>query len=306
MDDCSSGTRTAPTNRELLAANLVVFAGMPRTASTSLFHILGQHPGIFRPWRKEVGYFLFNHHRGEEWYLDVYSGAAPGQRCIDVTPEYFFSPQAARRIAAFGEGVRVIIGVRRPASFAESLYAEYGKRYRMPPLETFVDRYAYSRGSAEIEFSLASGVIRAMLDLYRREIAAGVLFYDFSAFQAGPLAVLQAIEAFMGLDAYFTPETFRNVHTNSRDRDNRRWLTQLLSAEPLIAGVSRLLPAAAMRAIARRVYAGGGTKRDMPPPEPPPSLWLRDTFLEDERFIEGLFAGRPVHVAQGSSAISQR
>jgi hypothetical protein len=280
---------------------------MPRTASTSLFHILGQHPGVFRPFRKEVGYFLFNHHRGQEWYLDVYSGAGPGQRCIDVTPEYFFSPQAVRRMAAFGQGVRVVIGVRRPASFAESLYVEYGKRYRMPPFETFVDRYAYSRGSEKIEFSLASGVIRTMLDLYRREIAAGVLFYDFSAFQADPLTVLQSIEAFMGLDAYFTPETFRNVHTNSRDRGTSRWLSQLLSAEPLIAGASRLLPAPALRAIARRVYASGGTKKRVTAQEqPPPPQWLHDTLREDERFIEGLFAGRPVHVARGSSSISQR
>jgi len=279
---------------------------MPRTASTSLFHILGQHPGIFRPFRKEVGYFLFNHHRRVDWYLDVYSGSVPGQRCIDVTPEYFFSPQAVGRIAAFGAGVKVVIGVRRPASFAASLYAEYGKRYRMPPFEAFVEHYAYSRGSERIEFSLADGVIRAMLDLYRREMAGGVLFYDFAAFQTDPLAVLQSIEAFTGLDAHFTQETFRNVHMNRRDRGTNRWLSQLLSAEPLIDGASRLLPARAMRAVARRAFAGGETKKDAPVHEPPPPEWLHDTLREDERFIERLFAAGPVHVTGPSSTISQR
>jgi hypothetical protein len=278
---------------------------MPRTASTSLFHILGEHPRIFRPFRKEVGYFLFNHHRPEQWYLDAYADAASAQRCIDVTPEYFFSPDAVRRIAAFGDGVRVVIGVRDPASFAQSLYAEYSKRYRMPPFEEFVAGYAYARGSRRIEFSLASGVIRGMLEMYAREIPGGVLFYDFSAFRADPLAVLNAIESFIGVERYFTPATFHNVRMNNRDRRTNPWLSRLLSAEPLIDGASRLLPASAMRAIAGRVYRGG-TPAGTPPAEPPVPSWLRDTLRADEEYVTRLFEGRAVHIARGSSVTSQR
>jgi len=282
---------------------------MPRTASTSLFHILGQHPRIFRPFRKEVGYFLFNQHRPEQWYLDAYAGAGADQRCVDVTPEYFFSRETVRRIAAFGSGVRVVIGVRDPASFALSLHAEYGKRYRMPPLEAFVDRYAYTRGSARIELSLASGVIREMLDLYAREIPGGVLFYDFAAFRQDPVSVLQAIEAFIGVDPHFTPGTFRNVHMNDRGRQSNRLLSWILSAEPLIDAGSRLLPAPAMRAIARRVYRGGGsthTPSATPRPEPPAPEWLREKLRDDEQFVARLFAGRAVHVVGGSSVTSHR
>lgn len=279
---------------------------MPRTASTSLFHILGEHPRIFRPFRKELGYFLFNAHRPERWYLDAYAGAAAGQRCIDVTPEYFFSPDAVRRVAAFGPGVRVVIGLRDPASFAQSLHAEYGKRYDIPPLESFVERYAYARGSAQIEFSLASGAIRRMIEHYAREIAGGVLFYDFAAFRADPLTVLNAIESFIGVARYFTPETFRNVHMNNRDRGTNRWLSQILSAEPLIDGASRLLPASTMRAIARHVYRGGPAAAAPPSPEPAPPAWLTDKLHADAAFIEQLFAGRAVHVVARSSVTSTR
>jgi hypothetical protein len=277
---------------------------MPRTASTSLFHILGQHPGVFRPFRKEVGYFLFNHHKGERWYLDLYAGASPRQRSIDVTPEYFLSPRALERIVAFGSGVRVVIGVRDPASFAESLYGEYGKRYRMPPIERFVERYTYIRGSERIEFSLASGVVRTMLDRYAREIAAGVLFYDFAAFRAAPLPVLQAIEAFLELEPYFTPDTFRNLHMNAAGRRTSFWLSRLLSAEPLVDAASRVMPASAMRAVARRVY-GGGPPPVAAPAAPPPD-WLRETLRSDRAFIDRLFAGRPIHVTTDSSVTSQR
>lgn len=277
---------------------------MPRTASTSLFHILGEHPRIFRPFRKEVGYFLFNHHRPEAWYLGAYADAAPGERCIDVTPEYFFSPDAASRIAAFGPGVRVVVGVRDPASFAQSLYAEYGKRYRMPSFDRFVEGYAYARGSARIEFSIESGVIRTMLDRYAREIPGGVLFYDFSAFRANPLPILTAIEAFMGVDPYFTPDTFRNVRLNDRGRHTNRWLSWTLSAEPLIDAASRMLPASTMHALARRAYRGAPATA--PPADAPPPAWLRERLLADERFIADLFGGRSVHVAGGSSVTSHR
>ena len=296
------------TSRDQLARNLVVFAGMPRTASTSLFHILGGHPGIFRPFRKEVGFFLFNHHRPERWYLQAYAGATPEQRCIDVTPEYFFSPKVVRRIAAFGEGVRVVIGVRDPASFARSLYAEYGKRYRMPLFEDFVNSYSYARGSERIEFSLASGAIRTMIERYAREIPGGVLFYDFSAFQRDPLVVLNAIESFAGVEPYFTAATFQNVRMNDRDRHTNRWVSSLLSAEPLIDAASRLLPARAMRAIARRVYRGGSTSKAPAAPreEPPAPLWLREALHADEAFIRQLFDGRAVHLTGGSSVTSHR
>lgn len=276
---------------------------MPRTASTSLFHLLGDHPGIFRPFRKEVGYFLFNRHRPEQWYLDAYAGAGPRQPCIDVTPEYFFSSAALERMAAFGVR-RAVIGVRDPASFARSMYGEYGKRYRMPPFERFVEGYAYARGSELIEFSLASGVIRSMLDRYAREIP-GVLFYDFSAFRENPLPILQAIEAFIGVDPYFTPDTFRDVRLNTGNRRSHRWLTRLLSAEPLISASARVLPARTLRAIARRVYTGAPAG-DAPAPEPQPPDWLRAALGEDERFIARLFAGRAVHVAAGSSVTSQK
>ena len=80
------------------APRLFVIAGMPRTGTTSLFHILGGHPEIFQPYRKEVGYFLFRHDRGPDWFRRVYRAMGPRQVGLDVVPEYFFSPCAIERI----------------------------------------------------------------------------------------------------------------------------------------------------------------------------------------------------------------
>lgn len=289
---CGMRILTTPT-REFLDSRLVVFAGMPRTGSTSLFHILGQHPGIFRPFRKEVGYFLFNHHKGERWYRHAYAGAAPAQRCVDVTPEYFFSPRAAERMHAFGENVRVVIGIRDPASFVTSLYSEYGKRYAVPSLERFFTGHSYRRGSERIEFSFAAGTIRTMLDLYGRMFGNRVLFYDFASFARDPVSILQSLETFIGLKPHFTSEAYRPVHLNRADRRNTRWLSAILSVEPLIDLASRVVPAATLRRVAALLYSGGtacassGSAATIPE-------WLDESVAADREAIRKLLGAYPV------------
>jgi hypothetical protein len=288
--------------RSALSANLIVFAGMPRTGSTSLFHILGQHPAVFRPFRKEMGYFLFNQHKGEDWYLHAYADARADQRCVDITPEYFFDPAVVERIDDFGDDVRVVIGVRDPASFAASLHHEYGKRYAVPPLQSFIDHFSYARGSGSIDFSLRSGTIRKMLDLYCRTFGDRVLLYDFAAFSANPLSLLQPLERFMGIPPFFTPETFQNVVMNTSERPTTKWFSAIVSAEPLIDAATRILPAAALRRLAAIVYrgakkpAGQATQTAGPLPPVPPGI-----FEDDRQFIDALFGGKTVINGRGES-----
>jgi hypothetical protein len=186
----------------------------------------------------------------------------------------------------------VVIGVRDPASFAVSLHSEYGKRYAVPPLETFVERYSYSRGSASIHFHLRSGDIRKMLTLYCETFGARLLLYDFRAFAADPLSVLQQLETFMGVEPFFTAQSFRNVVMNTAGRSNHRWLSALLSAEPLIDSATRILPAALLRRLAAVVYSGSGNGKELKSPPPPESIVAM--FENDRRFIDELFRGRAV------------
>ena len=256
--------------------------------------MLGQHPSIVRPFRKEMGYFLFNRHKGLKWYLRAYGDVGAGQRCIDVTPEYFFSPEAAAAIDDFGPLVRVIIGVRDPVTFATSLHAEYGKRFNVPPIERFVQHYSYRRGSETIEMTLASGTIRKMLALYRQTFGARLLLYDFAAFATDPLPVLQAIERFAAIAPTFSRQTFTNVAMNRGDRWNARWVSAMLSAEPLIDAASRILPASLLRRLALNVYGHGRSRPSGPSTVPPSSPLLDSVFAQDREFIARLFNGRPV------------
>jgi len=236
------------------APRLFVIAGMPRTGTTSLFHILGGHPDIFQPFRKEVGYFLLNHDRGPEWFRRVYERMGPRQVGLDVTPEYFFSRSAIERLAAIAPAPRIAIGVRDPNEMAPSLYREYARRrFRMPPFDEFLQGFA-PRDAQTFYFSLAGGDIGRRLSDWRAAFGDRLLLYDYRLLRRDPLRVLQAMERFLCLTPHFTPATFENLHLNADRRRNSRFVSHVLGREGVVAALHAVVPGAVLRRLARAFY----------------------------------------------------
>ena len=277
-----------------------MIAGLPRTGTTSLFHILGEHPALYAPFRKEMGYFLFNWRRGEDWYRRAYRGMADGQVGLDVTPEYVFSAEAAERIAGFDADVRVMLGVRDPADLASSLYREYGQRYRMPPFAEFLQGYRYRRGASLLDVTLGGGAIPRLLESWRARFGERLLLYDFDAFGREPLRMLQALERFLGVVPHFGPTTFRNWHLNRGDRRNSRLLSYVASRESLIEPLGRLLPARWLRAAAKAFYGQPPSSHgSAPAPSPDHGLPLKEIFGEERLYVRRLFEAGPVVDGRG-------
>ena len=280
---------------------LAVFAGMPRTGTTSLFHVLGQHPGIFQPFRKEVGFFLFHHQRGPAWFHALYRHRRPGQLGLDVTPEYFFSPDAILRIRAHVPDARVVLGVREPLDFARSLHAEYRRRRRdTPDFATFVRGHAYPRGSGQVTFDLAGGVIPRMLAAWREAFGDRLLCYDYGLFQRDPLAVLRGLESFLGLAPHFEPARVPVWHLNAGGRRQSRLVDTLLNREGVVSVLERVVPRRVLLGLARGFYRV--SSRERPPatverpsdPTPPP-----DWVLEARAAVRALFAAGPLVLGSG-------
>ena len=246
------------------APRLFVIAGMPRTGTTSLYHILGGHPEIFQPFRKEVGYFLFSHDRGPDWFRRVYQGMGPRQVGLDVTPEYFFSPAAIARLASVEPAPRIAIGVRDPNEMAPSLYREYARRrFRMPPFDEFLAGFA-PRGTETLRFSLAAGDISRRLGDWRAAFGDRLLLYDYTLLRRDPVRVLQAMERFLGLAAHFTPTTFENLQLNADRRRNSRVLSYVLGRERVIAALQAVVPGGVLTRLARGFYEASAAG-DLPP-----------------------------------------
>jgi hypothetical protein len=268
---------------------LFVIAGMPRTATTSLYHILGAHPALFQPFRKEVASFLFSHHRGAGWFRGVYREMRPEQFGLDVTPEYFFSSVAIARLGEWAPDARVAIGVRDPDELAVSLYREYARRrFGMPPFDAFLEEFVAERDGEVLRFSLARGDIGRMLGEWRAALGDRLLLYDFRLFQRDPLCVLRGIETFLGIPRHFTADTFQNLHLNSDGRRNSRLVSYLLGRESLIAALHRALPAPLLTRLARAFYVASARR---PAPVPPPTTVRAIPALAGDRaIVAALFA----------------
>jgi hypothetical protein len=242
------------------APRLFVIAGMPRTGTTSLYHLLGAHPGIFQPYRKEVASFLFNHRRGDAWKRSLYRDCSPGQIGLDVTPEYFFSQDALARLAAWAPPVRVALGIRDPGEVAVSLYREYGRRrWRMPAIDAFLREWVVARGGETVRFSIAAGDIGRRLDAWRDAFGDRLLLYDFRLLQRDPVRVLGAIERFLGLAPHFDASTFENLHLNADGRRNSRLVSIALNDDRVIAVLERAVPRRLLTRLARGFYRASET-----------------------------------------------
>jgi Sulfotransferase domain len=112
-----------------------LIAGAQRCGTTSLFHVLSQHPAVFCPLlgEKELHYFDHEYNRGLGWYQSHFptrawaraatrrTGIAPV--AFEGSPYYMFHPLAPIRINRDLPGVRLLVLVRDPVERAYSHHA---------------------------------------------------------------------------------------------------------------------------------------------------------------------------------------
>jgi hypothetical protein len=282
---------------------LCVVAGMPRTGTTSLFHLLGGHPDVFQPFRKEVGYFLYNFERGEAWHRRVYGRRQPPQVGLDVTPEYFFADEALDRLSAHRPPVKVALGVRDPAAVAVSLFHELRRRHRdVPAFADFLDGYVYRKRGVEIRFSFRQARVTRLVERYRERFGERLLLYDHRCLATHPLDVLTGFERFLGLRPHFAERGFPPLVLNAGSRRDARLVNRVLAREGLIAALERALPATLLVGLAKLFYRameGGGRRRS--PQRPAPTLEVPDWLRQESALVAELFGDGTAGVVSGAA-----
>ncbi len=182
--------------------------GSQKAGTTSLYHVLRQHPQIYLPPRKEINFFFHDHlyRRGLDWYAAHFADRPPTARVWgEASPGYICHPAAPRRIAEALPQVKLILTVRHPVRRAYSQYWD-NRRHLSEPL-TFAeaaDRYLeedYQPGRRGY-FSRAVYIryIRRYLDLFPRENLLVLVFEDL---QRDPAAFYRRIFRFLGVEADF-------------------------------------------------------------------------------------------------------
>jgi Sulfotransferase domain len=154
-------TAGRPTRRARMLPGFLIM-GAERCGTTSMFHVLRQHPAAFSGTlpRKEVHYFDHKYDLGLGWYQCHYplvararlaAGGAGNPVAFEATPNYMFHPLAPERIRRDLPGVKLLVMVRDPVERAYSAHAhQMGFGFETEPFERALElEEARVQGEAE-------------------------------------------------------------------------------------------------------------------------------------------------------------
>lgn len=101
----------------------VFLAGVQKSGTTTLKHLLVAHPQLASHERKEAHFFDKPQDLEAPEIIARYHGLFPapeGRHLLDTTPSYFFNPEALSRIAEYNPQARLIVLFRDPIARAVS------------------------------------------------------------------------------------------------------------------------------------------------------------------------------------------
>ena len=173
--------------------------GAQKAGTTTLAHLLDQHPDIALSDPKEPGYYVNPDEKGEAWYRSCFPSTLPAV-LLDASTGYTMAtvqqgPQdtVPLRIKAASPEARFIYVLRDPVDRTISAYW-HDKRAGHPldDLRSTVDSQPFY-----VDVSLYHSQIAQYLKHFPRE---RFLFIDFDELSRDPIAVAKRCIAFAGLD----------------------------------------------------------------------------------------------------------
>lgn len=104
----------------------LLFIGVQRGGTSSLYKYLSAHADCRASVRKEIRYFTEYYDRGEDWYRAHFSlgrvNGSPGKLAFDATPDYLLDPRVPGRASALLPHARILVMLRDPCERAFSHY----------------------------------------------------------------------------------------------------------------------------------------------------------------------------------------
>jgi len=172
--------------------------GAQKAGTTSLWAALRQQPWFGAASSKELHYFNFNYHLGEQWYSAQFPPAAARLVRGEVTPDYLPSRVAPLRMSRYSRDLRLIVILRDPVERAFSAFLHARRVGAIPQSRTFATAIAeetsrYGAGWANlVEGGLYYRQLLRYLEHFPLEQMHVVLFEELTDPETGALrAALQ-------------------------------------------------------------------------------------------------------------------
>ena len=186
----------------------VIVAGMPRAGSTWIYYNFVKHPGAAMPSVKETFFFGSNFERGFDWYYSLYDDNIGSRVAFDISPNYYCDDTFFTKVSEFDVDHKCVLVLREPAEWLVSLYSQI-KSFtpNMPPLDEFLNEVTINFDGGSYVIRPAEFPFEGMVERFAEHYRGRLLLINFAEISSNPLAVLNSIEEFAGLQPYFTEET---------------------------------------------------------------------------------------------------
>lgn len=99
-----------------------LYIGPDKSGSTWIYETLKRHPDIYVPKIKDIYYFDKYFYRGTKWYESFFESARNRKAIGELSHDYMYSKDAARRIKECIPNVKLVTCLRDPVDRAVSCY----------------------------------------------------------------------------------------------------------------------------------------------------------------------------------------
>ena len=200
--------------------------GKQKSGTTAIYDMLRQHPDIYMPGRKELGYFDKDNKKrdikSKSKLMRYFKNSKNEKYLGEASAGYLDSKTAAKEIKKFNSNSKIIILLREPLEYLRSLYQHISLRGREErKLKDFLE------SKETLEKLKYSSQIKRYLKNFKNKNIKIILYEDFKKNNS---KIFKEVCSFLDIDSNFKPKiTKRNASRIKR----KNIISRILARAPL-------------------------------------------------------------------------
>ncbi|MEO8147090.1 MAG: sulfotransferase [Bacteroidia bacterium] len=197
----------------------IIIGGSTKSATSSLYVYLADHPLISRSRFKESRFFWdgdyllakkeVNYHDGVERYDQIFDDRPNAKFRLEATPDYLYSENTAKLIKGKLKDVRLIFILREPVDRVKSWY-KFSKQLNQIAADVTIDEYIHDQLNSKeenppqfkraVEQGRYGFYLKKYVELFGKE---KVKILSYENLSSNPGEVMNEVCSFLDIDAAF-------------------------------------------------------------------------------------------------------